>query len=83
MKGVTFDQKEKYAQIEVSVLLYPKEVIEDTVREFKNVCDFKIDQTDESIRINFTPRIKIPVKPLAYEFMNHLLANLKNVRGVM
>ena len=83
MKGITIDRDENYAEMEISSVFYPREVIEETTNEFRDICNFRIEKRGERTAINFTPKADVPIEILTYEFVNHLLANLKNRRGVM
>lgn len=83
MKGITINKNGNFAEIDINSFFYSNDVIEDTKDEFKDICDLKINRENERVIINFSPKANISINTITYEFVNHLLANLKNRRGVM
>ncbi len=83
MKGVTINKDGNFAEIDINSFFYSNDIIDDTKDEFKDICNIRIDRKNDRTIINFSPKTDISVNTITYEFVNHLLANLKNKRGVM
>ncbi|MEM2918469.1 MAG: HxsD-like protein [Candidatus Altiarchaeota archaeon] len=69
-------------RIKLNLVLYPEEYILKTAKKFSDICSFNIiENTEEenAITISLKPKDKsIDVKYAGYEFMNHVLSEIKN-----
>lgn len=69
--------KEGKALIKISREIYPKEYVLTVVREFQDIADICIKNENDKINLEFVPKENIPLERIIYEFMNFLLARIK------
>jgi hypothetical protein len=60
---------------------YPPELVERTIEKFSDACSASVDEKDQKTLVTLRPKGSVPLKTLGYEFMNHLLADIKNEVG--
>ncbi len=80
--NIKIDRKSRKVLVNVKSGFYPRETIEQTAKKFSDVCELAIKQNDSDIIIALKPKRPVPLDILGYEFMNHVLADLKNEAGL-
>lgn len=64
--------------IDINPDFYPEDAIDRAVEVFSSVCDFDIKKEESRTTITLKLRQDVNPKLSGYEFMNHLLAQIKN-----
>lgn len=69
----------KRAELELSRDFYPEHVLRKAAKDFGKVLGFNIEESGEKFVVTLKPKQnKIGVEEGAYEFVNYLLAEVKN-----
>jgi hypothetical protein len=83
MNNIKIDEKTKEVNIMVNTMFYPKELIIKTGEIFKDFCWVRLDGDPEGcMLISLTPKNEdVDNVNIGFEFMNHLLAGVKEIEG--
>lgn len=77
INNIRTDRKKNAVEITVNPAFYPIEIIEATAEKFSAACNISKNVGDSCIKIVLKPKSPMPLDTIGYEFMNHLLADLK------
>ena len=75
MKRVSVDKERNAAVLTFNEDLYPQELINKSISDFKEVCDVKFEDKNLVLK----PKTKdVNIENLGYEFYNYLLGLIKS-----
>ena len=69
----------KRIRIKINSNLYPWEALIETLREFKDICEWETNKRNGDIELLLIVKEDIDLEELTNEFMNHLLARGKEL----
>jgi len=69
----------KRVRIEVNPEFYPWDIIIETLKEFEEICEWEINDADSKYIIILISKKNVDLEKLGYDFMNHLLAKVKEL----
>ncbi len=83
MNNIAVDEKNKEVKIMINTILYPKEIILKTAEKFEDLCWVELSGDPEGCMfLSLKPKTEdIDYNDIGFEFMNHLLAELKEIEG--
>jgi len=83
MNNINIDEKTKEVNIIVNTIFYPNELIVKTGEIFKDLCYVRLGGDPEGcMLISLTPKNEnVDNVNIGFEFMNHLLAGIKEIEG--
>lgn len=83
MNNIKIDEKTKEVNIIINTIFYPKEFIIKTGERFKDSCWVELTGNPEGcMSISLKPKNgDVDHVNIGFEFMNHLLAEIKEVEG--
>lgn len=83
MNNINIDEKTKEVNIIVNTIFYPNELIVKTGEIFKDFCYVRLGGDPEGcMLISLTPKNEnVDNVNIGFEFMNHLLAGIKEIEG--
>ncbi len=64
-------------KININPKIYSHDIIEETLEEFRELCEWEIKKNDSEIDLILISKKELDLERLGYEFMNHLFARLK------
>ena len=67
----------KRVRIELNPDFYPWSTIEETLKEFEEICEWEIKDAGLKYIVILISKKDLDLERLGYEFMNHLFARLK------
>jgi hypothetical protein len=79
MKNLKIDKKERKAELELNRDFYPENVLRKALRDFGEVFDADVEYGEEKIVVNLRLKTsKVNIEEAMNEFVNYLLAEVKN-----
>ena len=79
MKNLKINRKRKRAELELSRDFYPERVLRKSAKDFGKVFDIDIEESEGKFIITLKPKLsKMGIEEGVYEFVNYLLAEVKN-----
>lgn len=81
MRNVKINKKKGVAEIDLNPDFYTKDTLQKTSDRFKDICKINISDKAGRIKVKVKARNK-EVADVTYEFLNHLIADMKNYRNV-
>ena len=67
----------KRVKIEINPDFYPWEIIKETLKEFEEICEWEIKDLKSKYIVILISKKDVNLEKLGYEFMNHLIARVK------
>jgi hypothetical protein len=79
MRNLTVNKKRKTAELELNFDLYPQDVIESVLKEFKGIFDIdnEVKSGDMIIKLKLKDE-ELDLEEAIYNLVNYLLAEVKN-----
>lgn len=74
MVKMKINQNEGSIELDLNENFYPKAKVEQAIKDFQGVCDFKVDCE----KIILFPKDKEDINRLGYEFRNYILGLIVN-----
>lgn len=68
----------KNVVVKLNPLIYPRIFALRVAEDLSDFCETKIAIEDDRLLVSMTPKPDVDRVQLGYEFMNHLLARIKN-----
>lgn len=83
MSNISVDEKNKEVRIMINTIFYPKEYILKTAEKFEDFFWVKLDGDPEGcMSLSLKPKNEnVDYSSVGLEFMNHLLAEIKEIEG--
>ena len=84
MNNILIDDKNKEVIINLNTVFYPEAFIIKTAEKFENFCWINLSgNSDKCVNVSLKPKDDaISYDKVGFEFMNHLLATIKDAEGV-
>jgi len=81
ISNVRTDAARGEAVVTLNPHFYPLDVVEATAARLSSACGIRVSENGAAIEVALKPTGNAPMDTLGYEFMNHLLASIKNGTG--
>ena len=83
MNNIAVDENNKEVKIMINTIFYPKDFILKTAEKFEDLCWVELSGDPEGcMSLSFKPKNEdMDYNNIGFEFMNHLLAAIKEVEG--
>jgi len=79
MKNLRINPRGRTVELNLNHLLYPEDIVKKAAEDFGKVCDTIIERRGERINIKMKLKVrKIKIDRVVYDFVNYLLAEVKN-----
>jgi len=79
MRNLKINPKGRTAELNLNHLLYPEDVVKKAANDFGKVCDTIVERKGGRIKVKIKLKGgELKIDKIAYDFVNYLLAEIKN-----